>query len=91
VLERIKPQARTGKLFRGRRDLVAELPKVSKGTLNRRVGLYDLRHSRITMLVDAGGPLTGVQYLAGHKHLSTTARYAHAGMRAAEEALAALG
>lgn len=90
VLGRRIPAAKTGRLF-VRRDLVLEeLHAVSEKTLKRRVGLYDLRHSRITRLVEAGGPLTGVQYLAGHKHLSTTARYAHAGLRAAEDALGAL-
>jgi integrase len=90
VIARRTP-SRTGRLFSWRELVTAELHRVSERVLRRRVTLYDLRHSRITHLVEAGGPLTGVQWLAGHKHLSTTAKYTHAGPRAAQDALAALG
>jgi integrase len=49
---------------------------------------YDFRHSRLTALAEAG-PLPGVQYLALHGSLSTTARYVHPRREAAEAVLAA--
>lgn len=52
------------------------------------VSPHDFRHARLTHLLDMGGSLTGAAYLAGHKQVTTTNRYAHAKRRAAEEALA---
>jgi integrase len=86
----LSPLGRSGRFFVDRGGIIEELKFASIKCLKRRVSLYDFRHSRITLLVEAGGPLTGVQYLAGHKHLSTTAKYAHAGLRSAQEALDAL-
>jgi integrase len=51
---------------------------------------YDFRHARITHMLDAGAPLTGAAYLAGHKRVSTTDRYLRPNRRAAERALAAV-
>ncbi len=50
---------------------------------------YDLRHGRITDLLDAGAPLTAVAFLAGHLQLTTTNRYVQvaAATRAATRAL----
>jgi integrase len=48
---------------------------------------YDLRHARIQHLLDAGAPLTGVAYLAGHKLLTTTNHYARGSAREAERAV----
>lgn len=45
------------------------------------------RSARATHLLDAGAKLTGVQYLLGHKHASTTDRYVRPSMRAAQDAL----
>lgn len=45
------------------------------------------RSARTTHLLDAGAPLTGVQWLVGHKHASTTDKYVRPSMRAAKEAL----
>ncbi len=36
---------------------------------------YDLRHGRITNLLDAGAPLRAVAFLAGHKKITTTNAY----------------
>lgn len=47
---------------------------------------YDLRHARLTELA-AKGDLTGVAYLAGHKHVTTTSIYIKPGLKAAREAL----
>jgi integrase len=45
------------------------------------------RSARTTHLLDAGAPLTGVQWLVGHKHASTTDKYVRPSMRAALVAL----
>jgi site-specific recombinase XerC len=41
----------------------------------------------LTHRLDAGAPITGVQWLVGHTLLSTTARYVKPGFSAAVEAL----
>jgi len=46
-----------------------------------------LRSARATHLLDAGAELTGVQWLLGHKHTSTTARYVRPSFNAAKSAL----
>lgn len=51
---------------------------------------YDLRAAAITHLLERTGNLPGVQHLAGHRHVSTTARYVGSSYRAAEEVLAAV-
>jgi integrase len=53
-----------------------------------RVTVYDFRHGRITGWLEDSPNLPGVQYLAGHKHASTTARYVHPSREAAREVLA---
>jgi integrase len=40
--------------------------------------LHDLRHGIVSWLLAAGAPITVVQQVAGHRSLTTTARYAHA-------------
>jgi integrase len=54
------------------------------------VSPYDFRHSRITAMANAPGPLTGASFLAGHKHASTTSLYIQGGEQAARETLAAM-
>jgi integrase len=49
---------------------------------------YSLRHARLVHLLDSGAPLLGVQYLAGHLHLTTTERYLRTLHRHAVDALA---
>lgn len=53
-----------------------------------RISDYDFRHGRITHLVHRSGDLLGPGYLVGHKHVSTTAIYAHARKDMGERALA---
>ncbi len=48
---------------------------------------YDIRHARLQHLVDAGAPLPGVAFLAGHKRLTTTNTYVRAARNQAERAL----
>jgi integrase len=51
------------------------------------VAPYDFRHARATHLADAGASLTGIGHILGHKQATTTSRYLHGSMRAAEAAL----
>ncbi len=53
--------------------------------------LHDLRHAFVTGLFRRGTPAPVVQRLAGHKHLTTTQRYAHAVERELFEAIETLG
>jgi integrase len=55
-----------------------------------RVTAHSLRHSRLTYLAERTDNLAGLQHLAGHKHLSTTARYVKSSLRAAEAVLEGL-
>lgn len=48
---------------------------------------YTFRHSRLTMWAETSSNLPGIQFLAGHKHATTTARYIHPSRRAAEDVL----
>ena len=56
----------------------------------RRVVPYDLRHSRLTHLSEAGATRGGLQLLAGHKAATTTDHYLQPRERAAREALDAV-
>ena len=44
---------------------------------HQRVTVHSLRHSFATSLLNEGTPITDVQALLGHKHLSTTEIYLH--------------
>jgi site-specific recombinase XerD len=46
-----------------------------------------LRSARITHLLEHGANMPGVQFLVGHKQISTTSRYVKPSFRAAEDAL----
>lgn len=48
---------------------------------------YDLRAAGITHRLEAGAPIPGVQGLAGHKSVATTARYVRVSERAMLEAI----
>ncbi len=50
---------------------------------------YSLRHAFAQDLADSGVALTAIQYLMGHKCLSTTEKYLRANFRSAEAAIAA--
>jgi len=85
ALERSLP-AMPGPIF-GSHDYREHLEAAGRKALGRTVSPYDLRHSRITLWVREGKDLLGVQFLAGHKDLSTTAKYAHARADAARRVL----
>jgi integrase len=48
---------------------------------------YDLRRARLTHWAESSRNLPGIQHLAGHSKLSTTARYVAPSLRAAEDVL----
>jgi len=54
------------------------------------VSFHDLRHARITYWGENTTSLSGLAYLAGHRHVSTTALYIHESRKAAESVLDAL-
>lgn len=49
---------------------------------------HDFRHARLTYWGERTDNLLGLQFLAGHKHATTTATYMHAGRKAADAVLA---
>lgn len=51
----------------------------SRAGITRRLGPHALRHTYITLALDAGVPLRDVQQDAGHAHPTTTIRYDHGG------------
>lgn len=54
------------------------------------VRLHDLRHHFVSELFRVGAPAPVVQKLAGHEHLATTQRYAHARLSDLSDAVARL-
>ena len=57
----------------------------------KRVHSYDIRHARITELVNETGKITGVGYLVGHKQMTTTNRYSHAQKEQGAEVVGLMG
>jgi integrase len=55
-----------------------------------RVTNYDFRHARLTFMASTTPDLAGIAYLAGHRHVSTTALYVHGRLKAAENVLASI-
>jgi integrase len=53
--------------------------------------LHDLRHSYASLLAASGTPLLVIGKLLGHRHVATTARYAHLGDDPARSANACVG
>jgi integrase len=52
------------------------------------VSHHDLRHARITFWANTTSDLTGIAFLAGHKSVTTTAKYVHSREDAARRVLA---
>lgn len=70
-----------------RPHLKAAAEKVLKGERAKRFAGSHLRSARITHLAESTQNLPGVQYLVGHKLISTTARYVKPSLRAALDVL----
>lgn len=88
ILKRVAPES--GPIF-GRHRCRWHLEKAASEALSeakaKTFHAYDLRAAGITHRLEAGAPITGVQWLAGHQSVATTARYVRAGERAAELAV----
>jgi len=56
-----------------------------------RVSDHDIRHAAVTHMASVSTSVAGIAYLAGHRDLTTTARYVHAAASAAEQVLEARG
>lgn len=94
ILERCAPE-RGGLVFgehryKGYVRAAANASKLPRAKARIFTGQH-LRSARGTHLLDAGASLTGVQFLMGHKHASTTAIYIRPSHREAEKALAMAG
>ena len=50
---------------------------------------HDFRHASLTHMASDSTDLVGMAFLAGHKHITTTAQYVHSHQKAAERALEA--
>jgi integrase len=84
ALDAVCPES--GLIF-GKHKYHKHLVETAKRVLGKRVSPYDLRHARITHWLEESGNMPGTQYLAGHALVSTTAKYAHPSLRAAEAVL----
>ena len=91
ALDRVCPEK--GLIF-GRHDYREHIDEAAKDTLPGdvadRFSAPHLRSARITHALEKTGNLPGVQFLAGHKLLSSTSVYAKPSMRAAEDVVRAL-
>jgi site-specific recombinase XerD len=88
ALDRVCPKE--GVIF-GWHDYRDHLRKAAKETLPpevaKRFAGAHLRSAKTTHLLEQGAALPGVQYLVGHKLISTTARYVKPSFRAAQAAV----
>lgn len=70
------------------RDYLKAAAKAARIERWREVSPYDFRHARGTHLVESsGGNLPGVAFLLGHTQVTTTNKYVHGSMKAAERVL----
>lgn len=88
VSERARAALQRGLPF-GRHDRREGFRNAIKRALgDTRTGtVYDLKHARITAMVDAGCPLGGISYLTGVSIETLTSRYAKPTRRAAEDVM----
>lgn len=70
------------------RDYLKPAGKAVKIERWRELSPYDFRHARGTQLTESsGGNLPGVAFLLGHKQVTTTNKYVHGSLKAAERVL----
>jgi len=78
-------------LIFGQRDFRVQLQRAAEGALGKelgkRVGNHTLRHSRGTWWAENGVDLPTLQYLMGHRTLTSTARYLHGRFESARAAV----
>ncbi len=55
----------------------------------KHLSYHDWRHAALTHMASRTTDLVGMAYLAGHRDVSTTSKYVHANIRAAERVIAA--
>lgn len=88
ALERVCPES--GLIF-GKHDYRDQMRQAAASALpTHKAKLFTsvhLRSARITHLLEETGNLPGTQFMAGHKHTTTTARYVKPSLRAAEAML----
>lgn len=92
ALDRACP-SKPGKLFHAKASSLRkslESAVEAAGLTHRRISVYDLRHSRISIGANSGSPLAGTAHLVGHRMLSTTAIYTQSSEAAAQAALDAM-
>lgn len=79
----------------GEHDFRVSLRKAAAEVLDayraERITPYDFRRARLTHWAEVSDNLPGIQELAGHKHVSTTAKYVRPSRRAAEDVLRVSG
>lgn len=89
ALDLVAPKS--GRMFIERDWRPALAKAVVAAQISKSVSRYDLRHSRASHIANTpGAPLAGLQYLLGHRHLSTTARYVQGQQESAALALRAV-
>jgi integrase len=89
----VKPGER--KLIFGRHSQRYQLHKAAVHVLSpekaRTFCSYDLKHARITHWAEQSRNVAAIQYLVGHRHVSTTAKYVTPTLRAAQDLLREVG
>lgn len=90
ALDRVYPEAGSGLLFDAAEDSVRfslEAALRKAGLSERRIGVYDFKHSRISLDANSGLPLAGIAHMVGHTNIATTALYVTTGEDAARSVL----
>jgi integrase len=90
ALDKVFPKSGTGPLFDAAEDSLRfslEAALKAAGMEDRPIGVYDFKHSRISLDANAGLPLAGIAHMVGHTDVSTTALYVTTGEDAARAVL----
>lgn len=90
AIDRVCPK-KTGPIFGRHRLMVYVHEAAQKALTPDKARIFSAQHfrsARATHWLDDGAAITGVQYLLGHKHTSTTARYVRPSLAAARKVIA---